>query len=742
ISETSESQAAMPIEGFAFEQRTAKFALSMAVTQSAQRLSAALEYNTDLFEASTIQHLFRHWLTILEGIVAQPEQRLSALPLLTEAEHKLMATEWNATQIPYSQDLCLHQLVEQQARRSPDAIAVMYEEEQLTYHELNRRADQLALYLRQQGIRQEIVVGICLERTPMLLVALLAVLKAGGAYLPLDPAYPADRLTYMLQDSRAVMLLSQARLREYFPAHLSVLCLDEGELPLGQDMPFSSTDAISGEQLAYIIYTSGSTGRPKGVAIIHSNAVAFLTWASTTFRAQSQSVLASTSICFDLAVFEVFGPLCWGGRVLLVENILLTPSYIWEAGVDLLNTVPSAIGPLLQQRELPSSLRTVNLAGEPVSSRLVQELYAQPELKHLYNLYGPTETTTYSTMSLLTTEEKRTPPIGRPIGNTRVYVLSRTGQMQPAGVPGELFIGGAGVARGYLNRPDLTAERFVPDPFGTQEGSRLYRTGDIVRYRSDGTLEFLGRQDSQVKLRGFRIEPGEVEHVLQEHPAVRECVVLMREGGSEGNCLVAYVSGNQQAELSSDNLRAYVREKLPEYMVPAFILNIESLPLTANGKVDRHVLASLPLYAEPSSFVAPRDELEHQLREIWEEILDISPISVVDNFFDLGGHSILALKLLSRVKTTFGRDIPLAALFHYQTVGELGALLREQLPRKQYPIVVPLQPHGNRIPFFCIHPGGGSVFSYRSLAQRVGGVEQPFYGVQMPDPQEYYEEFR
>ena len=524
---------------------TAKFDLTLELQETPEGIVGRFEYSKDLFDADTIKRMVGHFQTLLEGIVANPEQKIAQLPLLTQFEQQQLAG-WNNTETDYPKDACIHQLFEQQVERSPDAIALVFEDEQLTYKELNQRANQLAHHLRNLGVGPEVLVGICVERSLEMVVGLLGILKAGGAYVPLDPAYPPERLVFMLEDAEVAVLLTQARLVKSLPKHQGhTVCLDTDWQIIERQSEENLISEVKLDKLAYVIYTSGSTGKPKGVAIEHRNAVALLDWARQVFNPEDLAgVLASTSICFDLSVFELFVPLSRGGKVILAENALHLPTLSGALDVTLINTVPSAIAELLRMDGIPSSVRTVNLAGEPLRNKLVQQVYEHNTVQKVFNLYGPSEDTTYSTYTLVKKGGNEPPPIGRPIANTQIYILDAQLQAVPIGIPGELYIGGAGLARGYLNRPELTAERFIPNPFSDEPSSRLYKTGDLARYLSDGNIEFLGRIDQQVKIRGFRIELGEIEAVLSQHPDVRESVVMKREDASGNQFLVAYIVSN------------------------------------------------------------------------------------------------------------------------------------------------------------------------------------------------------
>ena len=603
---------------------TAKFDLILDVEERPSGIIGRIEYNTDLFEASTISRTIGHFQTLLEGIVSNPEQKISELPLLTEWEQQQLAA-WNNTATDYPQNACIHQLFEEQVERSPDAIALVFEDQQLTYKELNQRANQLAHYLGKLGVTAEVMVGICVERSLEMVVGLLGILKAGGAYVPLDPAYPPERLAFMLEDAQVPVLLTQRRLVESLPKHQTrVVCLDTDWEIIERQSKENPISKVKPDNLAYVIYTSGSTGKPKGVAIEHRNAVALLDWARQIFTPEELAgVFASTSICFDLSVFELFVPLSWGGKVILAENALHLPKLPAALDVTLINTVPSAIAELLRMDGVPSSVRTINLAGEPLQNKLVQQLYQCNTIQQIFNLYGPSEDTTYSTYALVQKGSNEPPSIGRPIANTQVYLLDAHLQLVPIGIPGEIYIGGAGLARGYLNRPELTAERFIPNPFSNEPGSRLYKTGDLARYLPDGNIEFLGRIDHQVKIRGFRIELGEIEAVLSQHPDVQESLVISRSDVSGNQRLVAYIISNLGLEHTDfGSWRNFLKQKLPDYMVPSSFVFLKNFPLTPNGKVDRKALPE-PEAINPqlsATYVAPKTEIEQTIATVWQQL--------------------------------------------------------------------------------------------------------------------------
>ncbi|MEH2041209.1 non-ribosomal peptide synthetase [Nostoc sp.] len=671
---------------------TAKFDLTLFVEQG-EELVATLEYNTDLFDTATAEQMLGHWQTLLENIVANPNQRLADIVLLTAAQKSQLLNEWNATQTTYPQNTCIHSLFERQVEQTPDKIAVRFANESLTYEQLNHRANQLAYYLRSaklsrsdsQGIGAETFVGICMERNLDMIVGMLGILKAGAAYVPLDPKYPQERLAFMLGDTQASVLLTQQRLLTKLPEHhAQVICVDSDWQMIATESVENPESEVTAKNLAYAIYTSGSTGKPKGVAIAHSNTVAFLTWASSVFTpADLAGVLAATSICFDLSIFEIFLPLSNGGKVILAENALQLPHLPAAGEVTLVNTVPSAIAELIRVGGLPSSVQTVNLAGEPLLNSLVQQIYQQQTVQQVFNLYGPSEDTTYSTFALVEKGSTKPTPIGRPVANTQVYLLDAHLQPVPVGVPGELYIGGEGLARCYLHLPAMTAEKFIPNPFSTTPGVRLYKTGDLARYLPNGEIEYLGRLDHQVKVRGFRIELGEIESMLSYHPGVQENVVLVRDDVPGDQRLVAYIVPQQSLTISE--LRHFLKQKLPDYMVPTGFVMLESLPLTPNGKVDRRALPA-PDQTRPdeSTFVAPRTFEEAVLAGIWAKVLKLEQVGVHDNFFHLGGHSLTAIQVMSQINEVFQTDLPLRHLFETPTVAGL-ALAIEQGSRGEFP---------------------------------------------------------
>lgn len=652
------------------------------LAEPGEQMRLRMMYDSSQFSTPTVTRILDQVRAVLTTMAANPEQNLSGLQFLTEVERRQLLVEWNQTDAAYPQEKCLPALIEEQVARTPQATAVISDQEVLSYKELNERANQLAHYLRTLGVGPEVRVGICLDRSLEMIVAILGILKAGGVYVPLDPTYPAERLSYMLEDSQSNVLLTQQRLHSQLPEFSgTVVELDSQWPEIARNRTGNLNITTTPENLAYVIYTSGSTGKPKGVAICHRSAVAFLSWVHQVFsRDDLAGVLASTSICFDLSVFEIFVPLSCGGSAIVVKNALAVAELSEPAAqrVKLINTVPSAMRELVRMKAVPASVRVVNLAGEALPGDLVREIYEVSGVQDVFNLYGPSEDTTYSTYARIPrTHNEVHVPIGRPIKNTQVYVLDERMEPLPIGAPGELLIGGEGLARGYLGRPALTAERFVPDPFSNREGARLYRTGDWVRWRADGALDFIGRIDHQVKIRGYRIEMGEIEAALCNLEKVEQAVVVAREDESGEKRLAAYVVACQEIELQE--LQDSLKQDLPEYMVPADFVMLKSMPLTPNGKVDRRALPApeKDRLRANHDYVAPRTETESLLAQIWSEILGLDRVGVEDNFFMLGGHSLQATRVVARMRDAFKMDVPLPLLFEATTISKLAKVVEQ-----------------------------------------------------------------
>jgi amino acid adenylation domain-containing protein len=682
---------------------TAKFDLSLILKDTGQGLTGSLEYNADLFEAATISRMEGHFQTLLEGIVANPGQHLSDLPLLTGAECHQLIVEWNATQTAYPKQVCIHQLFEDQVERTPEAVAVVFEGEQLTYQELNRRANQLAHHLQDLGVEPEVGVGICVERSLQMVAGLLGILKAGGAYIPLDPAYPKERLAFMLEDSQVPVLLTQQRLLKDLPEYEGrVVCLDTDWEIIAQGNEATPICEVQPANLAYVIYTSGSTGRPKGVLGTHQAAINRFNWMWERFPFEAGEICCQkTSLSFVDSLWEIFGSLLQGIQTVLIpDEVLKDPHRLLHTLAALQVTrivlVPSLLRVLLNtdidlQKQLPN-LKYWTSSGEVLSLELLKRFQERMPQSRLINLYGSSEVAADATCcDLKNWKTLACVPIGRPIANTQVYLLDAFLQPVPIGVPGELYVGGNGVARGYLNRPELTAERFIPDPFSHEPGARLYKTGDLARYLSDGTLEFLGRLDHQVKIRGFRIELGEIEAVLSQHSEVRETVVVAREDSLGDKRLAAYIVAKPGQAPAITSLRSLLKEQLPEYMVPSAFVLLEALPLTPNGKVDRQALPlpnQVRLAAEQVYFV-PYTPIEEMLAGMWSQLLNVDQVGIHDSFYGLGGHSLLAIQLMSRVRDTFQVELPLYALYENPTVAGLAKHVESAYRIKQK-IQVPL----------------------------------------------------
>jgi amino acid adenylation domain-containing protein len=662
---------------------TAKFDLSLFLVPQDQGLNATLEYSTDLFEAATIRRMLGHWQKVLDGVVAQPDVPIATIPLLTEEEQHQLLRAWNNTTAQVPEGMCLYELFETQAERVPDHIAVISPStnQRLTYCELNRRANQLAHYLRRLGVGPDVLVGICLERSAETLTGLLGILKAGGGYVPFDLTFPKERIRMMMEDTGAPVIVTQESLLELMPEHTQIVCLDRDwpvislasvERPEGAGTPDSS---------AYVIYTSGSTGRPKGVQIMHCNVVNFITsMCREPGFSNADAFLTVLPISFDFSVNDIFLPLAAGAKIVIASRDDVTDgSRLMELlnrfEITVLNATPSTWRLLLEAGWKGSPQLTALCGGEALTSQLAESLLAC--CGALWNLYGPTETTVFSSIQKIkSTAEKIS--IGKSIANTQMYNLDSHLQAVPIGVPGELYIGGIGLARGYLNRPDLTAEKFISNPFSDEPGTRLYKTGDLARYLPDGNLEYLGRLDHQVKIRGFRIELGEVEAVLTQHSAIRQAVVLAREQIPGDTRLVAYLVPTRDPAPTTSVLRSFLKAKLPASMIPSAFVALEALPLTPSGKVDRNALPK-PDGGRPeleSGFVAPYDAFERQLTYMWEDLLGVQPIGVQDDFFELGGHSLLAVQLFAHIEKLLGIRLPLVMLFQRPTIAALAHGLR------------------------------------------------------------------
>jgi amino acid adenylation domain-containing protein len=657
-------------------------AVRVAAVRPAGELAAAavLEIAADGTVQTDTVAARRHLGQIVTGVVSSAHElgavRLRDVASLSAGELRTMVVEWNATDRPYPLDELMHHAFERHAAGRPDAIAVVARGHQVTYRGLHARASRWARHLRAAGAGPDVVVGVHMTRSAELVAVLLGVLKAGAAYLPLDPAYPPDRLEFMAEDSQMALLVTdQPALTLHQPVGI-IRSLDDGagrpELP-----PPVMVDAAN---TAYILYTSGSTGRPKGAQLTHRNATDLLSWSADTFGDDLVRVLATTSICFDCSILEIFGPLSWGGTAVLADSALDVATIAVGHDVRLLHTVPSVMAELMRLGRLPGSVTTVLLGGEAPWPRLVDAVYGGSGVRRLVNLYGPTECTSYATMAVILAGGVGKPPIGRPVANTRIFVVDRYGNPVPVTAPGELLVGGRGVARGYLRRPALTAERFVPDPFGPAPGERVYRTGDLARYDHDGVLTFLGRVDDQVKVRGVRVEPAEVEHALLQHPDVGEAVVVAPQDGETRSRLVAYLVPSSPQVPAAEALRAHLSAALPAALVPDVFVSLDRLPRMPNGKIDRSRLpAADTAGCTTQPFVAARGDLEALIASVWAGAFELARVSVFDDFYELGGHSLAAMRIRALLSDALAIDVPVPVVFTCRTVASLAEALRPLL---------------------------------------------------------------
>lgn len=739
-----EGVTATPLE---IESRGAEFDLNLSILPAQEGLRARLIYSTDLFDRSTARRILGHFVVLLRAVAEDPGRRLSELPLLTDSERRQVLVEWNATGTEYPRGKTLHGLFEEQAQRTPAAEAVVFAGERLTYGQLNESANRLARYLRKRGVGPEVLVGLCVERSLEMVVGILGILKAGGAYVPLDPTYPRQRLAFELEDTGTRLVLTQESLRESLPeGQFERVRLDTDWPQIAQESAENPSSEPTAESLAYVIYTSGSTGKPKGVEVTH-RALANHTYAVARRYGlgPTDRVLQFASLAFDVAAEELFPTWLAGATVVLrpeaVGSDVAAFSRFLATGRLTVVNLPAAfwqewVGELARSPgEAPASLRLVITGSERVS------LEAWDSWRRLVgsrvrwlNAYGLTECTITATLCepdpSAALENVASVPIGRPIANTQVYLLDERGGPVPVGVRGELHIGGEGLARGYRGHPEWTREKFVPNPFSSEAGSRLYKTGDLARFLPDGNIECLGRIDDQVKIRGYRIEPAEIEDALANHPDVLACAVAVWQETSEDKRLIGYVVARGERPPSVSELRTFLKERLPDYLVPPVFVFLGALPLTPNGKVDRAALPA-PGRERPdreSKLIAPRNALESKLVRICERILDVRPVSVTDNFFELGGHSLLAVRLLVQIEKAIGKRLPLSAIFEAQTVEQLAARLQDEKTPSSWSSLVAIQPGGLRPPFYCVHALGRDALEYRDLARHLGPA-RPLYGL-------------
>jgi amino acid adenylation domain-containing protein len=719
------------------ERISAQFDLTLTVNDEKNGLDCTFEYNTDLFREETISRLSGHFLTILRSIVENEELNIRSIPLLTEQENNLMLKEWNNTHVVYPEGKCIHHLFEEQVTRTPDAIAVVFENEQLTYSELNARVNRLAQYLVGQGAKEGTTVAICIHRSIDLVAGLLAISKTGATYLPLDPIYPKARLALILDDAKPILLVSESSMMDSLPdTGARILLLDKKEIYSGESSKNLSNG--SSQNFAYILYTSGSTGKPKGVQIKQHSVVNLLSSMGRLLKVNFRdTLLAGTTISFDIAQMEMFLPLVTGAKLVIATentamNVELLKKKIEESGATLFQATPVTFKMLLLSGWNGKQDLKLVCGGEAFSKELARELL--PRCREVWNGYGPTEATIYSVVKKLTPEDctgEGYVPIGRPVDNTTLFVLNSRLVPVPVGITGELFIGGDGVSTGYLNLPEMTGERFIPDPFSNNPDSRIYKTGDLVHYFPDGNLVYLNRADSQVKIRGFRIELGEIESAISRFEGMKENVVIAREDAQGEKMLVAYCVTGTASGLDEQSLKLHLKEKLPDYMIPAAFVRMDILPLTSNNKVDRKALPD-PVSLSSSvskEYVAPKTITEKKLVGIWSSILKIEKIGIMDDFFEIGGHSMIAVTLIIKIEKEFGIRLPLATLFEQSNIQKLAKVIENGITPDKWRSLVPLSPGGSKKPLFLVHGLGLNVLLYTTIINHLD-PEQPVYGLQ------------
>jgi amino acid adenylation domain-containing protein len=721
-------------------QGTSRLDLAAMIHKHGESVCATFRYDSKLFEAPTIARLAANYVVLLDHAIANSSADISLLPILSEAERHQLLVKWNDTAVAYPTNIPIHRLIEQQVERTPDAAAVIFESTQLTYRELNQRSNQLAHRLRNLGVGPDVLVAVCTERSLEMVIALLGTLKAGGAYTPFDPEYPQQRLLAMLQDADPPVILTQSHLADRLPpTRATVICLDK-DCSEGQSKDNPSLD-LTGKNLAYCIYTSGSTGRPKGVPNTHEAIVNRILWGQDKFRlTTTDRYLQKTPYSFDVSVPEFFWPLMTGATLVMAKpGGHKDPAYlakiIQDRGITTLHFVPSMLALFLETEGLEhcTSVRQVFSSGEALPLELQSRFFSRFRAS-LHNLYGPTEAAVEVTHWECKRDMQRSiVPIGRPIANTQIYVLDRHLQPVPIGAMGELHIGGIQLARGYLNLPQATAEKFIPDPFRQSAGARLYKTGDLARVLSDGNVEYLGRTDHQVKLRGFRIELGEIEAVLTQAPGVSQAAVIVREDVPGNQQLVAYVTPSSHQEISLENVRGSLSEKLPAYMIPASFVVLDRLPMTTSGKVDRRALPA-PMRTASRELVAASGELETKVIHLFEKILGIRPLGVTDDFFEMGGHSLLAARLLAEIRQATGRALPLSAMLQASSARSIARIVAGEDEATADSTVVQIQAgEMGRPPLFAVVVPGVETVGYAALARHVG-PQQAVYKLQAKGP--------
>lgn len=686
----------LKVSSLSYEQKTTRFDLEFHLWKSSggfrslwggdrwqysQGIRGVVVYNTDLFDADRITRMIEHFKILLNQSIDHPQEKVSHLPILTETEQHQLLTKWNQTQTDYLKTQCIHHLFEAQVQQHPDAIAVRFSGQSLTYQELSDRSNQLAHYLKKLGVNSEVIVGICLKPSLDMIIAMLAILKAGGAYLPLDPSYPSERLNFMVEDAKVSILVTHSAIIHQLQSsiHCHLICLDKEEEIITQETTLHLINQITPENLAYIIYTSGSTGQPKGVAVPHKAVIRLVNNTNYINLTTTDKIAQVSNISFDAATFEIWGALLNGAELIGIDrNILLSPEEFARQLEKEKITVLFLTTALFQQmvRIVPqafATLRYLLFGGEIVDLRWVRKLLKYNLPQHFIHVYGPTENTTFSSYYLIKDlpESITSLPIGRPISNTTIYLLDQQLNSVPVGIVGEIYLGGDGLARGYLNRPELTAEKFIFHPIIQQ---KLYKTGDLASYLPDGNVKFMSRIDDQVKIRGFRIELGEIEAILSQHSGVVEAVVTVQEEIPGEKQLIAYIIASPKPPITNTELRKFLKQKLPDYMIPSAYLFLDSFPLTPNGKINRNALPKIDAltFNSEENYVAPGTEVEAKLVKIWTKILGKEQLGIHDNFFELGGHSLLATQLVSRIRDTFKIELSVRNLFESPTVAGLA----------------------------------------------------------------------
>ncbi len=714
------------------------------LVQADATIDLSISYNCSQFGAESIDRLLGHLQTLLQSFVVDPQQLLVAVPLTTATERHQLLVEWNQTTADYPRDQCLHQLFEEQVSLTPNAIALVFEQQRITYQDLNQRANQLAHHLQSLGVAPDVLVGICVERSVEMVVGLLGILKAGGAYVPLDPAFPLERLSYMLSDSQLTILVAHQALVPLFPEYQAqVVRIDTDWASISQMSTQNPSSVVNVDHLAYILYTSGSTGKPKGVQIQHGSTTNFLSSMKLQPGLTEQDILvAITTISFDIAVLELYLPLLVGAQVVLASReVAVDGIRLWqlleESGATFMQSTPATWQLLLAVGWTGHSSFKILCGGEALSPQLANQLVGRSSA--VWNMYGPTEATVWATIHEIKVSDqiidahRSAISVGKPIANTQIYILDPFLKPVPIGLRGELYIGGVQLARGYLNLPNLTAEKFIPDPFSRQPHSRLYRTGDLARYLPNGDIEYIGRIDNQAKIRGYRIELGEIEVLLATHPAIRQNAVIVREDLPGDKRLVAYFVVHEQQTATIQDVRDFLSQQLPAYMMPTAFVILDVMPLTPNNKIDRR---SLPVPTIERSqliaaFAEPRNQLEKTIVQIWQQVLGVDKIGIHDNFFELGGNSLIAVQLLTKLGNELGQNLFVTTFLNAQTISQLAAVLQaqDQAVSFSWSSLVPIQTDGDKPPLFLIHAVWGNVLFYRKLVNYLE-PDQPVYGLQ------------